>query len=329
MVKHFLIAAFISVMTGSLIAAASIPVIGLADLVQQSDIVALGRLTNVSTTGTGVVGGVTSRNLSATIYVDETIKGDIQGSSVRVRYVEPEEPIGYRGITADSYGIFFLRRSTEGVEFETPYYPYLVALPGFRTSAQSPTDRAFEVVANVLRSDGSAANKLEAISLLRETVNPIALDALRSAVGSNDQELALRAAAALLSVGDLSGLQRVETVLQGNRVGLSDETYLTVLGSLGALKEPSALTSLERLFARGDVGTRRAAVRSLRGLRLDAAIESLVRALDDDDFEVRHHAVIGLSEVSGQTQWGPSVDAFAEDERRFLNFWKDWAKRRR
>jgi hypothetical protein len=312
------------------VAVAPIPVVALADLIQDSDVVVVGRVATVVEHEPVVMpGGGSARNLVGTIFVDDVIKGVVRDSSVRIRFVQPDEPVGFRSVVRDTYGLFFLRRSSSGAEFTSPYYPYLIALPGFRASGQSPTDRAIDVVSNVLRSDASAANQIEAIWALRGSRHPIAIAALQRSTRNTDREIALRSAAALLSVGDTSGLPVVANTLEGSRAGLSDEAYLTVLGSVAELNQPAAAATLDRLLARGDAGTRRAAIQSLRKLRSPGAVSSLVRALDDDDLEVRHHAVMALAELTERNEWGPSIDAFTEDERRYITYWKEWVKQRK
>jgi hypothetical protein len=56
---------------------------------------------------------------------------------------------------------------------------------------------------------------------------------------------------------------------------------------------------------------------------------AFIQSLDDDDVEVRHHAVMALAELTRQNEWGPSIDAFTADERRYIAHWKEWAKERK
>ena len=84
---------------------------------------------------------------------------------------------------------------------------------------------------------------------------------------------------------------------------------------------------LVRLMAAPEAETRRAPSSALRHLRSTAAVPTLVRALDDPDFEVRINGVHGLVDVSGQKELTPSWDAFRSDEEKFINDWKQWAAR--
>lgn len=309
---------------------APIPVVNLAELVHESDFVVVGRVAAIVDGGSATMaGGGAGRRLESTIVIDDVIKGSFENSSIDVTFIQPDEPVGFRGVVADTYGIFFLRRAAGGVRFTSPYYPYLIALPGFRSSGQSPIDRAVDVIGNVLRSGASAASQAEAIWALRGSDNPTAVAALKTSMRDTNREIALRSAAALLSAGDLAGLPVIASALEQNRVGISDETYLTALGSLTEVSQPAAAATLERLLARGDVGTRRATIQSLRKLGLLSAAPAFIQSLDDDDVEVRHHAVMALAELTRQNEWGPSIDAFTADERRYITHWKEWAKERK
>ena len=71
---------------------------------------------------------------------------------------------------------------------------------------------------------------------------------------------------------------------------------------------------------------RRAAASALRHTEADSAIASLLQALEDTDQEVRYQAVLGLATITGETEWGPSLDSFAREEQRYLAHWRQWTK---
>ena len=325
---QFLRAASIVVLWTALALAAPGPVLSLERLLQESDAAVVGRIANITEAGDTVANGVPARRVVGMILVDEVLLGVLPDSNVRVTFLQPEAPGGVRGVAVDTYGLFFLRRSADGFQFTSQLYPYVVALPDFRTSAQSPIDRVFDTVSNVLRADGLTTAKLEALSTLRGSSNAFALRALRESTRDRDQEVALRAAAALLSVDDLSGMPLISGTLEGNRGGLSEETYVTVLGSISGLHASAALPEMERLLSRGEARTRKAAAAAVRNIRSHGSIPSLIRALDDDDAEVRYLAVMTLAEVTGQTNGAPSVPTFAANERQYITYWKEWARRR-
>ena len=330
MITHVVKALSVAAIWIASVSMAPIPVLALAELVHDSDFVVVGRVAAIVDGGSAAMsGGGAGRRLSSTIVIDDVIKGPFEDSTIDVTFIQPDEPVGFRGVVADTYGIFFLRRSDGRVGFTSPYYPYLIALPGFRSSGQSAMDRAVDVIGNVLRSGGSDASQTEAIWALRGSQNAAAIAALKTSLRHANREIALRSAAALLSAGDLAGLPVIASALEQNRVGISDETYLTALGSLSEVSQPAAAPTLERLLARGDVGTRRATIQSLRKLGVLSAAPAFIQSLDDNDVEVRHHAVMALAELTRQNEWGPSIDAFTADERRYIAHWKEWAKERK
>ena len=55
----------------------------------------------------------------------------------------------------------------------------------------------------------------------------------------------------------------------------------------------------------------------------------MIEALWDPDREVRYYAVVGLGEITGQNEWTPATDYFAQNEEKFLTHWREWAKSRR
>lgn len=310
-----------------------VPVLRMSDLVAASDLIVVGSVTKTNSDGQVTIsasgGPVAATSIVASLSISEVLKGDFRSATVDVSFAEPVEPIGFRSIPTGSPRIFFLKRSGNAFVPTSPYYPVLPAAEGPSLLADNPTGRVIEVLARVMQSESSSTpDKLEAIEMVRGSRTAAALEGLGVALASSDRELSLRAGAALLAVRDYRGLSVLEAVVTGARIGVSDETYAVLIDGIRSVDDPTAIPFLERTLAGGDAESREAAVRALRGMKAPRAIAGMVQALSDNDIRVRYNAVIGLAEVTGKPEWGPSYDTFTSDEQRYLQAWKDWAKAR-
>jgi HEAT repeat protein len=193
----------------------------------------------------------------------------------------------------------------------------------------SDLDRVIAEIAHVLTSTRpSTDDKVGAITALERVNTQVAIKALRIAVDSSNINLRLRALAALLKKNDISKLDIAASTLL-NEAAVSDQfLYVNLAGALRSVRNPDAIPVMIRLLESPAPHVRRAATSAIRNSGVDAAISPLAKALHDSDREVRYQAVIGLAEITGQDNWGPSVDLYARDEQRYLGYWQDWAKRR-
>jgi HEAT repeat protein len=249
---------------------------------------------------------------------------------VRFQFSLPEVFIGYTGVGSGTYRILFLKSNGDHYEFVSPYYPSVVAVAGSRIQSERPLDRVFEAVAAVLWSpDAPVQYKREAINTLWGVKNPLAASGLRSMLQEGVRTLQLPAAAALLAAGDSSALPIAEAELLRPDPSLSFEVLPNLRGALSrGIMPEAAIPALARLLSQGDTDTRRAASLALRRTRLTSALGPLASALDDADVQVELNVVMGLAEITGQAEWGPSMPAFLADKERYLGHWKDWMRNR-
>lgn len=164
--------------------------------------------------------------------------------------------------------------------------------------------------------------------LLSTVATPASTAALKRAARSLDEQLRLMAAGVLLSRNDTSMLNTVENVLLNQPAGINDSVLSGLAGGLKGIRDPQAIPSLSRLLKARDARVWQSASAALRNMKAAAAIEPLVEALEDSDREVRYNAVIGLAEITGQYEWGPSVELFQREEQKFLTHWIEWARSR-
>jgi hypothetical protein len=313
--------------------ATPVPILNLAKLVEQADVVAMGTVLAISDVGSTSVGGangaIQARSMLGELQVDHVLKGPAEIGSLQFRFAQPDVFIGYGGVGVDSYRMFFLKRNGGRYEFVSPYYPSVVALSGNVVTSGRALDKVVEAVASVVESESASVDlRREAIHVLWGIAGPVPGAAFRSALRNADPVVHLTAAAALLAVNDVTAVPIAEEALLRPYVDSQSELLhnLRVAISQG-LRDPVAAPALGRLLS-ADVETRRAASSALRRMRSESALKFLVSALDDPDMRVGHNAVMGFAETTGQTEWGPSIPAFQADQERYRQHWRDWNRGR-
>ena len=160
----------------------------------------------------------------------------------------------------------------------------------------------------------------QAIYALKGLRLPVAVAGLRAVLHDPDRWTQLEAAAAVAAVNEIEALPLVEAVvLQPRHPDSGVMSNLRV--SLRRLEDAAAIPALTRLLARGDTLTRREAASGLGNMRTPAALRALVRALDDEHFEVRLSAARSLVKAGGQQQ-SFSSEWFREHEATYKTEWK-------
>jgi hypothetical protein len=87
--------------------------------------------------------------------------------------------------------------------------------------------------------------------------------------------------------------------------------------------DPRAAPALARLLNSTDVEKRRIATSALGRTHSMEATESLNKALDDKDQQVRYNAVTGLAQITGETDGMPSLEHFQKNEQHYLAHWRE------
>lgn len=259
--------------------------------------------------------------------VERVLKGSVVGSLVEFQFALPDAPTGYRGIGPGEFGVFFFRDGDGTLEVLDPYYPFLVAAPGLRPSAGSLASRVVAEVAHVLSYPASTRDmRMEAVMILQSVGTPRATAALRAAAGGSDVRSRVLALAALLERGDTSALPAVKEIALSSPQATDNDLMLGIGAALRYLHDAKAIPTLKDLLQAPNVWVRRGAAAALRNTRSPKAILPLSRALYDIDREVRYYAVVGLGETTGQSEWTPSIANFNQNEKKFVDHWRDWAR---
>lgn len=317
----------------SVLLAIPVPMLELASLVQSSDTIVVGevfQVSNIEKTTKNIRGQDMPVDLmQALLRVDRVIKGQV-GEVVKVQFLVPKFGMGYKSLTAGSYRIVFLTRSSSVFEFTSPYYPSFPATSAYSGQHNSPLDSVISEMATALEATSTSDNdKKVIIWALRNVKTTISSQALKLAAYDKTSELVrFTAVAALLARGDISVLPLAEHAFAADtNISRDDETRQNLLAAIyEGVRSEQAIPILRRLFNSSDVRVRRVMAMALRNTNSRQVVPDLSRALHDTDSEVRYCAVIGLAEITNQDTWRPLEDDFRSNEDHYLAYWKKWVR---
>lgn len=306
-----------------------VPILDVPALAAASDLIVVGKVESTRDGGATLIdfagNSVAGRLVLCEVEVDHVLKGMASGRQISFRYSLPSEPIGYASVVL-GYQMLFLKRSDSDYSLASPYHASLPAVPGTSAVGGNGLAKIGESLGWVLESPtASLGQKQTALYALSTIHNLGSTDLLREALQQRDPVLRLNAAGFLLLRNDLSGVQDAEKALvhpeglPGNLIHNLD--YAIAEG----VRDKDAVPMLSRLARVQALETRRAAAVALRHTGSKSALASLVYLLDDDDLQVRHEAVMGLAEITGDLEWGPNLDLFKSEEQQYLKHWQEWA----
>ena len=333
---HKLCATVVLMCLASSAGAAGGAAISLPELVDSADVIVIGRVQGVRESSSSADVEIRGKLFRAKVMigevvVDKIIKGNPGENKLIFHFSLPISPaggVGYRGIPNESYRLVFLKRSEGDYDFASPYYPSFPAVRDAPIQGETATDQAVSQMSMVVRSPHSSRDdKLAALFALQQVNTPVVSAALHDSLTTDDNVLRLSIAAALLERNDLSALEVGEDALTHPQ----PEVPTYILENLSSaiskgVKDEHAIPALSRILRKSpDAAARRAAAFALWATESRSAIKPLVGALADSDFEVRYYAVIGLAEITNQSEWRPLMDEFKSNEERYLKHWHDWA----
>jgi HEAT repeat protein len=337
-VEQILSALFIALLVAYPVGAYPGPAVNLDNLIAEASLIAVGQIVSVEEVGKTTVAledrNVQALEMVAELRVDQVLKGTIDGpsSSLRLHYAIPDVFVGWRSIAPLSYRMFFLVESPGGFKLVSPYYPSAVAIQGAKIQHGTASERVMDELGAVLESTTTPVEeRREAVFALSISKSPAAIRALKRVAEVKDVTLRLSVAAALIEKNDISTLEFAEDALLKPDPALPPHLYL--LHNLSSaisegLRDERAVHSLTKLVHADSAETRRAAASALMHVGSTSCIDPLLSALNDPDLDVRYYSVVGLAEITAQTDWRPNMDDFTSDQQRYLNHWKDWAKNR-
>ncbi|HET7212716.1 MAG TPA: hypothetical protein VFL79_03955 [Terriglobia bacterium] len=315
------------------LSAGILPPLDLKRLAGKADAIMVGQVVSIRDEGPAlaktVSGDRPARAMTATLQVDAVLKGLSPGRTVEVRFMRPEEMIGYWPISAGEYGTFFLTSTPPGFAVLDPYHPYVAAAQGATASGKTPFERVIAELAAALESPTASRNvRMMARSVLDQTPGPEATGALLRGALSTSKDVRYHCIAALLRRDNIEYLRDAGDILIHPPEGTEPDWVEDVALGLSGVRDPRAIPLLADILAGSPlVNARRSAAGDLRGMRDPKAIKPLALGLYDADAEVQYFAVIGLAVLTGApTEWSPANGTFLNDPRKYLAHWRGWAR---
>jgi hypothetical protein len=274
--------------------------------------------------------GVVAQPMIASLSIDRLVKGVISAQTVDAEFVLVNVPSRYTRIEPTQFGIFFLKKNAQGTYgVLDPTYPYVVAPSNPTVSVERGLDLVVDLVGQVLLGATSIEDRRLAVKTLSSARTEKATGLLRQGAKDRDAVVRMQSISALLNRDDVATLEAAETILLNPPADTEQYLLDNVSAALEGVRNPRAIPILQRLLKSSDSHTRLSVVAALRQMHISNAIEGLVIALSDENRDVRYEGVIGLAELTNQSEWGPAIDTFQKDEQRYLDHWKEWARNKR
>jgi hypothetical protein len=272
-----------------------------------------------------VIGRVTG---DGSFNVDKVVKGETASNVIKMEF-QPEVPTVFGPIEPSTLGMYFLVRNANGAYRPAePAYPFLITRADASLTEEPPLDRVVSIIGQVLLKPGPINDRRLAVEILSGAPTDAATELLRQAVRDKDDVIRMQSISALLNRGDVETLAIAEPILLKAPAKTDDYLLQNVASAVEGIKSPRAIPALQRLLRSSDSRTRISAISAIRHMHVQEGVEALVIALGDANRDVRYEAVVGLAELNKQDQWTPAVDAFAENEQRYLDHWKEWSRTR-
>jgi hypothetical protein len=315
---------FAALLSGlGLLRAEMVPTTSTRSLVDSADLIVVGKVERVQQTGTGEVelGGRNYERLDfqAKIGVDETVKGQAVEHRFILNYSTPSaDSVGNvtrGGLNANTYAVVFLKKTTRGYAFVSPYTPSLVATPescGPNWQIKLGEDAYHKVLQRVLGAlctPSSPGEKNWALSILNWDEDSSAAPFLKAALNLPEVQSDVVARTSILS--DLLAWKD-GTVLSEAEQELFDPSKRTpgylksnLVLAMSRLDAEVSVPLLARALKLPESDVRVAAARFLEYTNSQNAIDVLLTDLDDPDREVQFAVMQSLGNLSNQHWWRP------------------------
>jgi hypothetical protein len=310
------------------------PSLDLSKLTRESSLIVVGKIMSMRDTGEGVLSlqgrSIPVQKKIGKIQVSRILKGQSSEPTITFELVQTIVWYGIKDVRVEQVGMFFLKsNANNGFIVTNYYYPFVVAATATPRGGDSDYERVLAEVMNVLALPQTTwVDKYAAIDILRQIETPAISASLRLAAKSGDMRVKLRAVAVLLHRNDISELEFAEKMLSRRPSGIAPDLINNLAYALHGVKDPKAIPTLMRLLRSRDVEVRRSSALALRQTGSDAAINPFMKALYDNDRDVRYHAVMGLAEITKQYSWAPARDKYDSNELHYLTYWRNWAAKR-
>jgi hypothetical protein len=299
-------------------------------LLRRADLVVKGKVLSVGEAAKEVV--------PFRMHVDAVLKGTFEGAELPA-FMPPEGRPGeaVRRPVENVYGIFFLSRRQGGLFVADTSLFWLSLREGCPAPPRDagPLERLRRELIFTSAGPRSVASVAATQQLGLLPLHETSLTHLKNLLRNDDLELRGAAIEALLHLNRSEALSpaldfdaRVEKLPEGKRSERLVAQVAALRAATRLLTGEESIAALKAVLPHEDPRWRRSAAFALSRIPEGACVPVLVRALDDDDLEVRFHAVFGLGTVTlKQDPRRPTMAEFRLDQRKYLTYWKDWWKR--
>lgn len=302
-----------------------VPQLSIKTLVSQADLIIVGKIERVEQIGQGFLqlqsSAYTRRDFQATISVDETIKGESTSSLFVFNYSTPAVD-SYGNVAGGelfpgTYQVVFLKKTTTGFAFVSPYSPSLPANStpcGANWDAQFGEDAYEKVLRRVLDMlcvNSSPEEKQAAVGTLNWEEDASAAPFLKATLNLPDvkDNPTVRTAIVgdLLKWNDLSVLPLAEDDLFQSSKHVDGNLKSNLLLAISSLDPSLSIPVLSRALTLPEPEARIGAARFLEYTHSETALGPLLSALDDPDREVQFAVMQSLGNLTNQHHWRPQT----------------------
>jgi hypothetical protein len=324
------------------------PGLSIRGLVDSADLIIAGRVERVHQTGAGAIEfegrEYTRLDLQSEMSVDETIKGEPVPFRFTFSYSRPavdrmlaNVPDG--GLAPNTYRVVFLKKTTTGYLFVSPYYPSLPAAPkscGPNWQVQLGEDafhRVLQRLLDLLCTDSTSEEKRSALFVLNWTEDSSAAPFLKAALSlpnvKSDPTLRMWIVSDLLHWKDLSVLPLAEEDLFNQSVRSRFYPKSNLVLAMSSLEPQISIPLLARVLKLPEPEDRVAAARFLEYTNSKAALDILLSALDDPDREVQFAVMESLGNLTKQHQWHPTTIDSDSHWNDCIQHWREFEAQRK
>ena len=312
------------------------PGISVQNLTNDADVIVIGEVVDVHIIAPAKIGIANGETLpaeltSATVRVDQVLKGGDVGPSIEIEYLHnpnwEQGPIT-GGLSPKTYQMVFLKRSSGKYAFADLAYPSL-PLPRERVSGMPlpPTGDAYSAVLLLLAGTLFAPNVpgQERISALFNLtisddhtpyLTEIVRTALNSSAASADPDFRDALVAALVRRKDATVLPELQIELLTPGPGERLNSRGNLIFALQAIDGKISVPILARALTLPDGELRQDAARALQNVGSGApqeAVDALLSALDDPDRDVQFYVMQSLGYLNQELYWRPHTTDPKED----------------
>jgi hypothetical protein len=325
------------------------PINSTRSLVGPADLIIAGKVERVQQTGAGTIAlnavEYTRLDFQAEITVDETIKGKPAPRRFTFSYSTPAmdtvENVAEGGLVPNTYRVVFLKKTTTGYAFVSPYFPSLPAAPkscGPDWQIELGEDAYHKVLQRVLSllcTTSSPEEKRVALWTLNWDEDSSAAPFLKAALNlpqtKSDPILKTSLLSDLLKWEDLSVLPLAEDELF--LPSHQTEGYLksNLLLAISSLDPQISVPLLSRALKLAESDARIGAARFLEYTESETALDSLLSVLDDTDRDVQFAVMQSLGNLTGQHCWRPTTGTTESDPHWMacIQHWREFGAKRR